>query len=320
MTSVRRLLAAVLLLLVPLLAGCSVLGASDGPPPEPTPTPRTGPAETRTAVPYATSAPQQTLDLYLPAGDGRTVFPMVLLIHGGGFVEGSSAEFSEVAARLVGQGFAVASLNYRLSGDAPFPAGVQDVKAAVRYLRANARSWGVDPHRFAAWGESAGGYLASMIGATGTERTFDDPALGNAGVSSGVQAVVSWFGPADFGTMDAQAKESGCDDAAQQHGTPESPESKWLGGALEAVPDRVQAADVVRHVGAASSLPPYFLVHGTQDCTVAPGQSQQLHDALRARGAQATLVLVDGAGHSDPRLTAEQTAPSIEFLRTAFAR
>jgi len=314
----HRRLAALLLVASSALAGCSVIGGSDAAAPEPTPTPRTGPAETRHAVPYATTAPRQTLDLYLPAGDGRTVFPLVVLIHGGGFVDGSAAELSEVATRLVGQGFAAASLDYRLSGDAPFPAGVQDVRAAVRYLRANALGWGVDPHRFAAWGESAGGYLASMIGATAAEKTFDDPALGNPGVSSGVQVVVSWFGPADFGTMDAQVKENGCDDAAQQHGAPDSPESRWLGGALDEVPDRVQEASVVRQVGAASALPPFLLVHGTRDCTVPPGQSEELAGALRARGARVTLVRVEGAEHSDPRITAEQEQPSIDFLRTTF--
>jgi len=299
-----------------LLAACSLVGGGAAAPATPTPTPRTGPAETRTGVAYATTDPAQVLDLHLPAGDGHRVFPLVVLIHGGGFLEGAPADEAGLAATLNADGFAAASLGYRLSGRAPFPAALQDVKAAVRYVRANARGWGVDPDRIAVFGESAGGYLASMIGATAGETTFDDDALGNPGVSGAVRAVVSWFGPADFGTMDDQARENGCDDAAQQHHAPDSPESAWLGSPLPDVPDRVEEASVVRHVGTARSLPPYLLVHGTQDCTVAPGQSQQLHDALAARGAKVTLTMVDGAAHSDPKIFDEQTGPTLQFLHS----
>ena len=322
--STRRWLRAVAALtataLVGLLPACS--GGSPAAPSEPPPTPRTGPAETRPAVRYGPVAagPQQTLDLYLPAGDGRTVFPMLILIHGGGFVEGSSADYTEAAQQLVGEGFAVASLNYRLSGEARFPAGVADVKAAVRFLRVQAPAWGIDPHRFAVWGASAGGYLAATIGATGADGTFDDPALGNPHVSSAVQAVVDWFGPSDFATMDAQAREAGCDEAAQQHDAPDSPESLWLGGAVPAVPDLVRTANIAHQVGAARSLPPFLLVHGTADCTVPAGQSRELRDALTARGARVTLTEVEGAGHGDPRIDAEQTAPSLDFVRSVLGR
>jgi acetyl esterase/lipase len=298
-----------------LLAGCSLIGGGgSSAPADPAPTPRSGPAVVHDGVKYAESSPQQTLDLYLPAGDGRTVFPMVVLIHGGGFFEGTSAEQTDRANLLAGNGFAAVSLNYRLTGDAPFPAGVQDVEAAVRYVRANAPGWGVDPHRIAVWGESAGGYLASMVGATGGTRAFDDPTLGNPNVSSSVAAVVSWFGPSDFATMDDQAREAGCDQAAQQHDAQDSPESRWLGAALPTIQDRVSQASIVQHVGSASSLPPYFLVHGDQDCTVPPGQSQQLNDALRAKGARVALTIVQGAAHSDPKITDEQTGSTLEFL------
>jgi acetyl esterase/lipase len=309
------LMAVTLVTVAGLMSACS--GGSSGVMAEPTPTPRTGPAETRTGVAYASVAPQQTLDLYLPAGDGRTVFPLVVLIHGGGFFEGSATDDASLAELLVSKGFAAASLNYRLSGDALFPAGVQDVAAAVRYLRANSRGWGVDPHRIAAWGDSAGAYLASMIGATAGRGRFDDAALGNPGISSAVQAVVSWFAPVDFSTIDSHAEQAGCDQTAQQHHAADSPESRWLGGALAAVPEKVAEASIVRHVAEATSLPPYLLIHGTQDCTVPPGQSQQLHDALRARRAQVTLVMVPDAGHEDPKIVEGEIGRTLDFLRAA---
>ena len=312
------------LLVIALLSGCGGWGtSSDGGSepsrtPEPTVTPRTGPAETRRAVAYSTVSPKQTLDLYLPAGDGSTVYPLVVLIHGGGFHGGDSGEMTNLANLLSTKGFATASINYRLSGEALFPAGVQDVAAGVRYLRANARSWGVDPRQIAVWGESAGGYLASMVGASTGQKRFEDDTLGNPGVSSEVQAVVSWFGPSDFATMDEQAKAAGCDASAQQHHREDSPESRWLGAAVAAAPDQLRAASVIRAVGSASSLPPYFLVHGERDCTVASGQSVQLKEALDRRSARVTLTLVPGSGHADQRIIETQTRQSIEFLRSVF--
>jgi acetyl esterase/lipase len=309
-------------LTVVVLAGCSLFqqGGSSGPsqPPEPTPTPRTGPAETRTGIAYAGVSPTQKLDLYLPEDDGTKVFPIVVLIHGGGFFSGDSGEEADRAQFLTGHGFAVASLNYRLSGEAAFPAGVQDVKAAIRFIRANAPSWGIDQHKMAVWGESAGGYMSAMIGATGGRQTlFDDAALGNPHVSSQVAAVVSWFGPTDFATMDLQAKQAECDDAAQQHDQADSPESKWLGAALPTIADKVASASVITYVRTARTMPPFFLAHGKSDCTVPPGQSQQLRDALRDKGFDVSLTFVPDAAHSDPKITDEQTRPTLDFLRSA---
>jgi acetyl esterase/lipase len=305
-----------------LTTGCGVFGGAPGGDPtssaasEPPVIPRTGPAEIRQAVAYATTSPRQTLDLYLPEGDGATVFPIVVLIHGGAFVSGDSSDLAGLAKLLSSEGFAAASINYRLSGDALFPAGLQDVAAAVRYLRANARSWGVDAHRMGVWGESAGAYLASMTAAAADRKRFDDVTLGYGGVSSQVQAVVSWFGPSDFATMDEQARAAGCDASSQEHHLPDSPESLWLGAPLGSVPDRVQAASVVRAVGDASALPPFLLVHGERDCTVAAGQSRQLEQALAQRSAQVRLILVPDAAHGDERIKESQTRPSFDFLRS----
>jgi acetyl esterase/lipase len=316
----RRRPNAVIAILGPVcltLAGCSASGGRPATSADVTPTRGTGGAAVHATMAYATGSPRQTLDLYLPAGDDRAAVPMAVLIHGGGFLEGSSQDMAGLARKLVAQGVAAASVNYRLAGDAPFPAGVQDVAAAVRYLRAGAAGWGVDPDRFATWGESAGGYLAAMIGVTGGTKTFDDPALGNPGVSSAVQAVVDWYGLTDFSTIQDQSRAAGCGDDLR-HDTPDSPESQWLGGTLADVPELVARSSIVRQVGSATSLPPFLIVHGTKDCTVPAGQSQQLRDALVARGARVTLDLVDGAAHNDPRILEGTVEAGLAFLRSAW--
>jgi acetyl esterase/lipase len=174
-------------------------------------------------VAYAEQSPAQKLDLYLPK-PGSARAPVVIWIHGGGFRVGDKSsmprrdfgpppkpvgpdgpyqiQVPDVAA-LTAKGYAVVSLNYRLTsraGDryAAMVAAVQDGKAAVRFLRANASTYSLDPEKFAVWGNSAGGYIAAMLGVTGDQPTiFDDPTLGNAEVSSAVQAVVVWFGAVD---------------------------------------------------------------------------------------------------------------------------
>jgi acetyl esterase/lipase len=149
----------------------------------------------RRDVAYASASPRQRLDLYVPSS-GAAPYPLVVWIHGGGWERGDQTLAPDAPVRtLLTDGFAVASVDYRLSQDAPFPAQIDDVKAAVRFLRANAVTWSLDPKRFGAWGDSAGGHLAALLGTTGGVATFDAAALGNVDESSRVQAVVDWYGP-----------------------------------------------------------------------------------------------------------------------------
>jgi acetyl esterase/lipase len=226
----------------------------------------------------------------------------------------------EYAQELLDEGFAVAAVNYRLSAEALYPAGAQDVKAAVRHLRANADEYNINPDMVAAWGQSAGGYLASMLGATGDQETlFDDPALGNAEQSSAVQAVVSWFGPSDFTTMDEQAADvTACTGNSQAHGSGDSPESAWLGEAVN-TSDMAASTDLTSYVATAGSLPAWYLAHGDADCNVPSGQSAELKSALNAAGATSVLVELEGAGHNDPAFDATQLTPTVNFLKKTFA-
>lgn len=266
-------------------------------------------------VAYASTSPRQRLDLFVP--DGAGPFPLVINIHGGGFRMGSKEMLdAPLAKALLAQGVAVASLNYRLSGEARFPAAVQDVSAAVRFLRANAAQYRLNPQRFVAFGQSAGGNLASMLGTTGHTRQFEDPALGHAGVSAAVQGVIDWFGPADFVQLDTQAKAQGC---PADHDLPDSPESRYLGHPLPQVEELARQASPLHHI--TPNAPPFLLQKGDQDCLIPLAQSVEFHRALRAAGVSAELDVLPGAGHGDrPGSPARFLAPGNIDRVVAFVR
>jgi len=283
----------------------------------------TGPAATYADVAYASTSASQVLDIWLPEGATGPV-PLVIFIHGGAFQGGDKSMEAGNVASVLAAGYAAASVNYRLSGEALFPAGVQDVKAAVRFLRANAAEYGFDPDRLATWGESAGGHLATMVGVTGDQATiFDDPALGNADVSSAVQAVVDWYGPSDFLQMDAQfaaAPPAACGGQVQAHDPASSPESAWLGAAIQTVPETATAANPITYIATATTLPVFSIAHGDADCLVPNQQSQILHEALTAAGGTSTFTLVEGAGHGDQAITTAQTPVALAMLASVFGR
>ena len=268
-------------------------------------------------VAYTLTEGTQKLNLYLPAGDGP--FPVVLNIHGGGFKFGDRSMVSAALGQaLLDAGYAIASVDYRLSGEATFPSAVQDVKAAVRFLRANAAEYKLDPDKIGAFGFSAGGNLASMLGTTGDVAEFDDPALGNEGVSSRVQAVVDWYGPTDFSQMDAQAKAQGCGTSDQKHGAADSFESLYLGATVSEASELVQKANPISYI--TPDDPPFLLQKGDQDCTVPVGQSQLLADALQAAALDAQFDLLSGVGHGDSGTPVFESADNvqvvIDFLNT----
>jgi acetyl esterase/lipase len=247
---------------------------------------------------YVTNAhPRQRLDLYLPK-EG-THLPLIINVHGGAFMMGDKAEM--VHLEYLAQGYAVTSINYRLSGDAPFPAQIEDCKAAVRWLRAHAAQYGLDPDRFAAWGASAGGHLVAMLGTTGGVKAFE---VGeNLGVSSRVQAVVDYFGPTDFLQMDAHRLPDG-----MRH---DPADSRLVGGAIQEKKDEVARANPTTYV--TKDAPPFLIVHGDRDPLVPHHQSELLEAALKRAGVPVTFYTVAGGGHggfTDPRV-AEVTR---EFL------
>jgi acetyl esterase/lipase len=237
--------------------------------------------------------PRQALDLYLL--DHGHALPLIVWIHGGAFRMGSKED--RVPFEMLEQGYAIASLNYRLSQHARFPAQIEDCKAAVRWLRAHAGTYGLDPSRFAAWGESAGGHLAAMLGTAGNERSFE---VGrHLEHSSRVQAVLDFFGPTDFLQMDAHRLPGGI-----LHDTPDSPESELVGGPIQERPAEVARANPITYV--TPEAPPFLVVHGDRDRLVPYHQSTLLVAALEAAGVHVTFYTVVGGGHgrfNDPRIS-----------------
>jgi uncharacterized protein (TIGR03437 family) len=233
---------------------------------------------------------RQMLDLWVPAGDGP--FPLIVWIHGGAFRAGSKASPPPFPDRLMPRGFAFASIGYRLSTEAQWPAQIQDVKAAIRFLRANAEKYKLDANRFGVVGASAGSHLAAMLGTSGDVTIWDTPGMPNAGVSSRVQAVVDQFGPMDFAQMDAMQMPS-C--AAGATSTASSPESGLLGCTIGTCPEKTREASPITYVDA--STPPFLLAHGSNDCNISPEQSRLLAETLTRAGHHPIFRVLPGAGH-----------------------
>ncbi|SOD98181.1 alpha/beta hydrolase [Blastococcus haudaquaticus] len=269
------------------------------PPPaheQPLPAALPGPDGTRLllGVPYAAIPGLRPLelDLHLPAESGGPV-PVVVFLHGGGWRMGSRHAAgpmyrgaSPTPFELVAQaGIAVASVDYRLSGEATFPAQLHDAKAAVRWLRTRAAELGIDPTRIAAWGESAGGHLAELLG------LVTDPALegdvGFAGQSSHVSTVVAWYAPSDVAAVSTDLGTDPADATTR--------EALLLGAPARDVPELAAQASPISHVSAAA--PPFLLLHGAADQLIPPVQSERLHDALTAVGVDSVLELFEGANH-----------------------
>jgi acetyl esterase/lipase len=229
---------------------------------------------------------RQKLDLYLPPPTNKPS-PLIIWIHGGAWMAGSKNDCP--AKRFVARGYAVASVGYRLSQHAIFPAQIEDCKTAVRWLRAHAKQYHLDPKRFGAWGASAGGHLVALLGTTGGVKEFDRGA--NLRVSSRVQAVADFFGPTDLLRMGEQSSPK----SQIHHDSPTAPEAKLIGGAVQENKDKANRASPITYVSKGD--PPMLIVHGDADPLVPCQQSEELYEALKKAGVDAQLHLVKGGGH-----------------------
>jgi acetyl esterase/lipase len=214
------------------------------------------------------------------------------------------------------RGFAIVAANYRLSGEAGFPALVHDVKAAVRWVRAHAREFGLDGSNVGAWGGSAGGYLSVMLGTSAGIEALEDLGLGNPELPCDVQAVVDWFGPTNFLKMDEQLAAAGMPPAAgMEHNSPQSPESILMRAPIREIPERVRAANPETYIR--TGAPPFLIQHGTRDAVVPPQQSVELAERLRQTSGEAAVALemLEGLEHGDPRFEApDNVSRVLDFL------
>ncbi len=267
-------------------------------------------------IPYASISPTQKLDIYLPE-EGEGPFPVIMSVHGGAFMGGDKGDI-QVVPMLAGlkRGYAVVSINYRLSGEAIFPANIQDVKAGIRWIRANAQKYKLDRDKIAAWGGSAGANLSSLAGTSAGIKEFENPELGNIEQSSALKAVVAWFGPTNFLRMDEQLAETGLEPLDEyKHSGADSPESLVLGKKITKIPELVMAANPETYI--TPYMPPFYLQHGTKDSIVPALQSVYFAFKIEkiAGKEKVVLELLDGAEHADKAFeTAENINKVLNFL------
>jgi len=240
------------------------------------------------------------MDIYLPE-KGEAPYPVVVVIAGSAFFGNDTKEraYRVMGIPLLEAGYAVAAINHRSSRNAIFPAHINDVKAAVRFIRADASTYQLDADFIGITGASSGGHLSAM---TGTSGGIDSYSIGSYTLSlegrvgphldqsSHVDAVVDWYGPTTFQVMDSCGSE-------MVHDAPDSPESILIGGPIQENDEMSALADPITYVD--PSDPPFLILHGDADPLVPHCQSELLYDALQQAGVQSTLVIVPGAGHGE---------------------
>jgi acetyl esterase/lipase len=242
------------------------------------------------------------MDILRPRSPLGLLSPVLVWIHGGGWQGGSKKEGIQNLLPFARQGYLCASIDYRLSQEALFPAQIEDCKCAIRFLRANAKQFNLDPNRIGVWGSSAGGHLAALVGTASNVPELE----GNGGwesVSSHVQAVCDWFGPTDFLKM-------GDFPSKLDHNSPDSPEARLLGGPIHTKPKEAERANPISYI--TKNTPPFLIMHADNDPVVPFNQSQLLFNALQKAGVEASLVVVPGGGHGGPQFSSPERFKQVK--------
>lgn len=240
------------------------------------------------AIEYARPAGTPLLlDLRIPDGPGP--HPVIVYLHSGAWVSGDRT--GGPALRQATRGYAVASIDYRLAPQHIWPAQVEDAKAAVRWLRANAKRYDLDPNRIGMFGASAGGHIGSVLGTSGGVPSLEGASLGNSHYSSRVNVVVDFYGPTDLLRIEEQKLPCIPLDGNASY----MPPSLLMGCPIQTCPEKVATANPITWITADD--PPFLIVQGMLDCLVPYKQSLMLHDALIARGLDSKLVLIPNGEH-----------------------
>ncbi len=257
------------------------------------------------------------LDVHLPK-KGKGPYPIIVAIYGSAWFSNSSkgVTFQEGLGQvLLNNGFAVVSINHRSSGDAKFPAQIQDVKAAIRFIRANAPAFNLAPDFIGVTGWSSGGHLSALTGTSnnvrkemiqGEEVDIEGTLGKHLGTSSAVDAVVDWFGPTDFLKMDDCG-------SSFSHNDAKSPESSLVGGPIQENKEKVATANPISYVK--KSNPPFLIFHGDKDPLVPHCQSQLLFEQLQAAGVSSKLVIIPEGGHGPGVLIEAYFEQMIQFFK-----
>jgi len=259
-----------------------------------------GAVQARRDVEYATIAGKRLLlDIFTPAA-AQGNLPLVVWIHGGAWRGGSKGQCP--AIDLTKNGYVVASIDYRFSQEAIFPAQIEDCKAAIRFLRANAAKFAIDPDHIGVGGDSAGGHLVALLGTSGGVADLEGKVGDHLAVSSSVQCVVDFYGPTDMMKFKDQPVWPKVDD-------PASPLCQLFGGTLAAKHDLVAKANPITYVS--KDDPPFLIIHGNADTTVPLNQSELLVEALKTAGVDVTFEVVKGGGHGFNPTQNQRLAPIV---------
>ena len=262
-------------------------------------------------LPYAdTPNDAQRLDLYLPANrEGDKPLPVIVFIHGGGWQSGNKAGGRARVLPYVASGqYAGASVGYRLSGEAKWPAQIEDCKAAIRWIKAHAVENGLDPEKIGVWGTSAGGHLVAMLGVSGDVKELEGMIGKHLDQSSRVTCVADYFGPTNLLSFENLSG------GGQNEGN--SPIKRLLGGAMKDNRDKARLASPVTYV--TGDDPPFFIAHGTKDPLVPYSQSQTFDAALKKSAVQAYVQTIDDGGHGGfegPKLNGRLKSFFDKYLR-----
>ena len=241
------------------------------------------------------------MDILKPNREGK--YPTVLFVPGGSFAHSYKENYLQQRLEIAKAGYVVASMEYRTIPDGVFPQSLEDVKAAIRFLKANADEYGIDKGKIALMGESAGGYLVAMAGVTSGTTNFDRGA--NLSENSDVQAVIDIYGVTDFGEVDFDIPE----DAEEGYRAILMSVKFWLND----VRNNVESTNPISYIS--QKTPPFLLMHGDADTLVLPNQTEMLHKALIEKGVDSKRYIVPGAGHSDEYwFQPEVTELILDFL------
>jgi acetyl esterase/lipase len=254
-------------------------------------------------IAYGHISSRQTLDIYIP-NEGKGPFPVIIAIHGGAFNSGNSV-CSQVVSMVEGginHGYAVVSLNYRLVNEAKFPGAINDVKAAVRFVKANAAKYNLNTDKLVAWGDSSGGNLVTMIGTSANVSSLDGDNKDNLNYTSDVKAVIDWFGHNDFLKIDEQFAQSGITNLFGNTTSPNSVASVYMGKGITVDPTFTQKANPETYIPTmdVAKAPYFFIQHGSKDNIVPVQQSINLASKLKAAIGEnkVTLDIIEGAMHN----------------------
>lgn len=254
------------------------------------------------------------MDILKP--ETKEKLPAVIFVTGGGFINANKDNFAQQRMEIAEAGYVVASIEYRVAPTAIFPEPLEDLKAAIRYLKANAEKFNINPNEIALMGSSAGGYLVAMAGASNDTKQFDKGE--HLDQTSNVQAVIDLYGLSDLTRVGEGLSEK----IQQLHKSPAATESLWVNGSpvftgidatINDVPEKAMKANPIHYID--ENTPPFLLMHGDKDTVVSPKQTEILHNALVEKGIESTRYVVKNAKHGGQYWVQPEVVQTIiEFL------